>query len=252
MARKAISKKTRFEVFKRDSFKCQYCGKCAPDVILNIDHISPVSKGGDNEIINLLTSCADCNAGKSDRLLSDDSTMAKQRAQLEELNTRREQLEQMLAWREGMRDIDGMALSAALDAWNEMTSGWRLNEKGEKDLKKLIVKFGLQSVLDSMEKCDQYLQQDDDGNTIRESVGVAFSKIGGICRMSAQPDWKRDLYYIRGIARNRLTYINQVECIRLLESAHKEGIEIDDLRNITLSARNWAEWQQEINGLIGK
>lgn len=32
MKRKAISKRVRFEVFKRDSFKCQYCGKCAPDV----------------------------------------------------------------------------------------------------------------------------------------------------------------------------------------------------------------------------
>ena len=29
--RKTISKKTRFEVFKRDSFKCQYCGASAPE-----------------------------------------------------------------------------------------------------------------------------------------------------------------------------------------------------------------------------
>src|SRR5687767_268821 len=103
--RKAISKKTRFEVFKRDGFKCQYCGKCAPDVILNVDHIHPVSKGGENDILNLITACEDCNGGKSDRLLSDDSVMAKQRAQLEELNERREQLEMMLQWRDGLKDI---------------------------------------------------------------------------------------------------------------------------------------------------
>ena len=42
--RKAISKKLRFEVFKRDSFTCQYCGKSAPDVILHVDHILPVKK----------------------------------------------------------------------------------------------------------------------------------------------------------------------------------------------------------------
>lgn len=35
----AISKRVRFDVFKRDSFKCQYCGKSAPDVILEVDHI---------------------------------------------------------------------------------------------------------------------------------------------------------------------------------------------------------------------
>ncbi|MCK4795228.1 MAG: HNH endonuclease [Desulfobacteraceae bacterium] len=48
--RKAISKKLRFEVFKRDSFTCQYCGRKSPDVLLEIDHIKPVSKEGKNDI----------------------------------------------------------------------------------------------------------------------------------------------------------------------------------------------------------
>ena len=40
-----ISKALRFEVFKRDSFTCQYCGRSAPEVVLEVDHIVPVSKG---------------------------------------------------------------------------------------------------------------------------------------------------------------------------------------------------------------
>jgi 5-methylcytosine-specific restriction endonuclease McrA len=40
--RKTISKKTRFEVFKRDKFTCQFCGNEAPNVILEIDHLKPV------------------------------------------------------------------------------------------------------------------------------------------------------------------------------------------------------------------
>lgn len=249
--RKAISKKTRFEVFKRDSFKCQYCGKCAPDVILNVDHINPVSKGGANDLLNYITACQDCNAGKSDRLLSDDSVMAKQRAQLEELNERREQLEQMLAWREGMRDIEGMALSAAIDAWNAVITGYSLNEKGEADLKALISKFGIQTVLDSMEKCERYLVGDGAGGFTQESVGAAFRKIGGVARMSTQPDWKRDLYYIRGIARNRFNYVNEAECIRVLEQAYEAGANVDTLRAITLGARNWTGWHADILELIG-
>ena len=62
MARKAIPKSVRFEVFKRDKFTCQYCGASAPDVILEIDHIRPVSKGGTNDILNLVTACRDCNS----------------------------------------------------------------------------------------------------------------------------------------------------------------------------------------------
>lgn len=36
--RKPISKKIRFEVFKRDGFTCQYCGRMAPDVVL-VDYL---------------------------------------------------------------------------------------------------------------------------------------------------------------------------------------------------------------------
>lgn len=81
--RKAIpKKKVRFEVFKRDSFTCQYCGRKAPDVLLVIDHIEPVSKGGTDDILNLISACKDCNAGKSDRKLLDTTVLDKQRQQL--------------------------------------------------------------------------------------------------------------------------------------------------------------------------
>jgi HNH endonuclease len=68
--RKQLSKKTRFEIFKRDIFTCQYCGAHPPGVILHVDHIKPVADGGTNVIDNLVTACEPCNAGKGARLLS--------------------------------------------------------------------------------------------------------------------------------------------------------------------------------------
>ena len=71
MMRQAISKKTRFDVFKRDGFKCAYCGATPSEsVVLEVDHIHPVADGGTNEINNLVTACWDCNRGKGPRLLS--------------------------------------------------------------------------------------------------------------------------------------------------------------------------------------
>jgi len=64
--RKSLSKKTRFDVFKRDGFACQYCGRTPPSTTLEIDHIVAVASGGNNSESNLLTSCMDCNRGKSD------------------------------------------------------------------------------------------------------------------------------------------------------------------------------------------
>ena len=63
--RKAISTRTRFDIFKRDGFKCLYCGRTPPTVILHVDHIQPVCEGGDNSPENLATSCDQCNFGKS-------------------------------------------------------------------------------------------------------------------------------------------------------------------------------------------
>ncbi len=63
--------KLRFMVFRRDSFTCQYCGRCIKDGIkLHIDHIIPKSKGGDLSIGNLVTACFDCNEGKRDVILA--------------------------------------------------------------------------------------------------------------------------------------------------------------------------------------
>lgn len=62
----ALGKKIRFEVFKRDGFRCGYCGKTPPAVVLEVDHINPKSIDGTDDINNLLTACFDCNRGKRD------------------------------------------------------------------------------------------------------------------------------------------------------------------------------------------
>ena len=63
--RKPLSKRVRFEVFKRDGFRCAYCGRHPPDVLLEVDHIIPVCEGGDDVDDNLTSACFDCNRGKA-------------------------------------------------------------------------------------------------------------------------------------------------------------------------------------------
>lgn len=82
MKRKSISKKLRFEIFKRDQFTCQYCGQHPPSVILHIDHVVPVKCGGETDIDNLITSCASCNLGKSANSLTDVPISLQDKAKL--------------------------------------------------------------------------------------------------------------------------------------------------------------------------
>lgn len=60
----AVSKRTRYEVLKRDNHTCRYCGATAPDVKLTVDHVTPVALGGTDKPDNLAAACQDCNAGK--------------------------------------------------------------------------------------------------------------------------------------------------------------------------------------------
>ena len=64
--------KLRFEIFKKDNFRCVYCGKTPEEynIKLHLDHILPRSKGGEDVISNLRTSCSQCNLGKRDILLN--------------------------------------------------------------------------------------------------------------------------------------------------------------------------------------
>lgn len=61
----SVSKRLRFEIFRRDSHACRYCGSSAPDATLTIDHVVPVTLGGSDDPSNLVTACKDCNSGKS-------------------------------------------------------------------------------------------------------------------------------------------------------------------------------------------
>ncbi len=56
---------TRKNIFRRDGFKCAYCGRS--DLPLTIDHVIPKAKGGDESWENLITACTFCNNKKGDR-----------------------------------------------------------------------------------------------------------------------------------------------------------------------------------------
>lgn len=175
--RKPLSKSTRFEVFKRDGFRCQYCGRSAPDVVLEVDHIIPVAKGGDDDIMNLVTSCRDCNRGKSAKELTDDTVIRKQKAELESLNAKREQMEMMIKWREELRAVVNEQVDSVDRIVRAYTADkYYLNEIGVQTIGKLIRRFSYEEVYDAcVIAFDRYYSGD------IESVEYAINKIGGVC-----------------------------------------------------------------------
>lgn len=70
--RRLMTDSLRYNVMKRDGFRCVLCGATAKDenVKLHVDHITPISKGGKTELSNLRTLCERCNLGKGNKIES--------------------------------------------------------------------------------------------------------------------------------------------------------------------------------------
>jgi 5-methylcytosine-specific restriction endonuclease McrA len=69
-----ITKHKRLAIYLRDGFICCYCGrdlKGAKPCEINLDHLTPRSKGGDNDATNLITACKSCNSSRGNKSLED-------------------------------------------------------------------------------------------------------------------------------------------------------------------------------------
>lgn len=189
--RKPLSKKLRFEVFKRDAFTCQYCGKKAPDVVLEVDHIKPVSKGGKNELLNLVTACFECNRGKRNIELSDRQELEVQRKQLEELNTKREQMKMMLEWKEELLAFQKEQVKEIEKLFENPFDLWTVFGFEEKMLS-LIDRFGFLEVYESTKISIRKYIKTRSGKKREEEVLFAINKIGGICynrKINKEREW---------------------------------------------------------------
>ena len=61
----------RQKIFERDGYKCHYCKKQLTRFSATLDHIQPVSKGGDNSYDNLITACLHCNSERGNKPVMD-------------------------------------------------------------------------------------------------------------------------------------------------------------------------------------
>lgn len=177
MARKAISKGKRFDVFRRDQFTCQYCGAQPPHVVLEVDHIDPVANNGSSDINNLITACFDCNRGKRDKLPT--SNAPRPDADLLYLQTQQEIAElnrytEALYLREKQTD---RLITIWQELWCQYTEGDECPSASL--IKQMLIKYSV--------------------DTVGDALQIVSAKIGtGQMNMSGN-GWVR---YLWGVARN--------------------------------------------------
>lgn len=145
--RKGLSKRTRFEVFKRDGFRCVYCGRTPVDGPLHVDHVVAVANGGTSDPANLVTACGTCNLGKSDVPLEDRRLVPGLDAQ-----SALEQAEQIREYLAAQREVE----SAKRAVVSELRARWDelgLTEPSALDshLQGAVSRYGIPLVVSAIE-----------------------------------------------------------------------------------------------------
>jgi hypothetical protein len=135
--RKAISKKLRFDVFKRDGFVCAYCGATPPSVVLQVDHINPVANGGSNDIDNLITSCQPCNIGKGANTLESIPQSLSEKAKFIA-----EQEEQIKGYQKIIRERQERLDDESYQIAEVLKSDWLPSKADFMSIKNFVTKLG--------------------------------------------------------------------------------------------------------------
>lgn len=172
----SISKKVRFEIFKRDGFACGYCGKTPPNTILEIDHIDPRSKGGSNESNNLLTSCFDCNRGKRNIPLTKIPNSLSQN--LEIIKERETQLRQYNNFLSRIKARENKQIDEISEMYCVRYKKWRLSDSfKQSSLRMFLRKLPFEIVKEAMQmSCGRISDSD---HAIKYFCGICWRSIKG-------------------------------------------------------------------------
>lgn len=177
LERKPLSKSTRFKVFNRDGFICQYCGQQPPKVVLEVDHIVPVAGGGSNHLENLITACFDCNRGKAARGLETPAPMdATQKLEL--IRERELQLKELKKAMKKVQARLNSEIEAIHDIYCEAFPDYHLADHFlNSSVKLFLERLPFHEVEDAMQKACARITHS--GKAIKYFCGICWNKIKG-------------------------------------------------------------------------
>lgn len=202
--RTALSKRLRFEIFKRDNHRCRYCGAGVIDSVLHVDHVVPFSKGGSDDPSNLVTACRDCNGGKSDVPLEERKLKA--RFTSEEEREHAEQLREYLAVQREIAGVKREAEALVLERWQELMGEWPARLPGH--LPRAVKGLGIESVIQAVEAVARKEDLRRDQDRIRYFCGVLRNMREERATSAPSSDEEENVSFRDGLAEAITAYWN--------------------------------------------
>lgn len=170
-----VNKRLRYEVLKRDGFRCTYCGAAPLERQLHVDHVVPVALGGTDIPENLTTACEDCNSGKASTSPTDDMVAA---VDLAIAVHRAAQFRSYMAMAEATDRVTDFE-AEVLDIWETHVPSYRMNS----------------ATAPSLTAINSWWSQRVPIKTIEWAIRIA---------VEADIPWTSKAQYVDGIIRNKL------------------------------------------------
>lgn len=178
-----VSKRTRFEVFKRDKFTCQYCWRKPPEVILEPDHVIPSCDGGSDHMDNLVTACFDCNRGKAGVSLDSlPQTISDKIAQKLELTLQVKALDRLLKRERKQEDCDIHEVGVFwYNLFMQKKNGFVFGPSRIPSIRRFLQSLHVTDLTRFAEKAIQKRppRNDDDEQAFRYFCGICWNRIKG-------------------------------------------------------------------------
>jgi hypothetical protein len=142
--------------------------------------------------------------------------------------------------------------------WILLVPGFQLSDNGLSEIKKWTKRWDLMEIADAMRvSVDQYVKypptSEGEPRPDEESVNKAFNYVPRIIankKTMAEKPYLKELYYIRGILKNRLSYCNPQKALEFLEEAYHADVPINELTDLAKTVRNWTLFVAGITNLI--
>jgi len=252
--REAIPKSVRVQVLERDHFRFVYCGQSPAvdnDVLLEVDHIHPVAKGGDNDPLNLQTLCWDCNAGKSDKTPGEIAKVRGSYKEAEAQQEKREQLEQIAEWYQRLRDNDRNAARTAVEHFSFYAGSASDYSPREQDLIKHIRQFGIDEVMTAIDIAGtQYVVTNATGEVVPESVVEARHKLAGILytrKIERRDPNQAALSHLYNTLNKRFHSVDRKRFFAVGKQVMHLGLSQNDIFSILYQSEDWNAFIKQLD-----
>jgi 5-methylcytosine-specific restriction endonuclease McrA len=158
----SIPKSIRFDVFKRDLFTCQYCGRQVPQVLLDIDYLIPQAEGGTAVPNNLVTACVDCKKDNGVVPLNIGKIKNTRKQKIIAIQEKKLQIEEYEKFILDKKQREKQEIDEINSYWTELCDGeYSLNENGLETIKKFLAKMTSSEIKEAIEICATRISVDE-------------------------------------------------------------------------------------------